>query len=210
MPVTYPIALPFANRHTEITFQPVDIVGQNTSIFTGQQEVQVHQGKFWTAQIKLSRLGRADADQWKRFFLRLKGLEGTFLMGDPDRATPIGSASGTPGVPVVAGAGQSGDQLMVSGLPVSTTGYLKALDYFQLGTGATARLYQLYDDVDSDAGGLATLSFWPDLRTSPANLEAVTVVNAQTTWRLNEDTRKWNAERGILHTVNFPAIREAI
>ena len=101
------------------------------------------------------------------------------LLGDPIGATPRGSASSAPGTPVVNGASQTGDTLSIDGLPASATGYLKAGDYIQLGSGTGAQLYKVLDDVDSNASGEADLTIWPDLRSSPADDATVVVSNAK-------------------------------
>jgi hypothetical protein len=128
-------------------------------------------------------MNRAQAEEWFSFLVKLNGQYGTFLLGDPHSA-PRGSASSTPGTPVVNGASQTGAELAIDGLPASATGYLKAGDYIQLGAGSTATLHKVLNDVNSNGSGEATLDIWPDLRSSPADDAAVVISNAVGVFRL--------------------------
>ena len=76
------------------------------------------------AEIQLPPMTRAEGEQWVSFLIKLKGMQGTFLLGDPAGATPRGSAATTAGTPVVNGAGQVGDDLSISGLPADVDGCL--------------------------------------------------------------------------------------
>ncbi len=85
------------------------------------------------------------------------------------------------GTPQVDGANQVGNRLSVKGLPPSTTGYLRAGDYFSLLFGEVYETRRLELDVNSNATGNATLDFTPEIRQSPANDQAVVVVTTYTT-----------------------------
>jgi hypothetical protein len=128
------------------------------------------------------------------------------LLGDPNAATPRGSAATTAGTPVVNGASQTGDELAIDGLPVSATGYLKAGDYIQLGTGTSSQLYKVLDDVDSNASGEATLQIWPDLRSSPADGATVVVANAKGLFQLSTPTTDWAIDNAGFYSMAFGAV----
>ena len=135
------------------------------------------------AEIELPPMTRDEAELWDAFFLKLNGMKGTFLFGDPAGATPRGSASSTPGTPVVMGVSQTGNELTIDGLPLSVNGYLKAGDYIQLGSSSTSKLHKVLDDVNTNGSGEATLTIWPNLRASPADNDPVVVSNAQGPFR---------------------------
>lgn len=148
---------------------------------------------------------RAEAEEWFSFLVKLNGQYGTFLLGDP-HAAPRGSAASTPGTPVVNGASQVGSTLAVDGLPASATGYLKAGDYIQLGSGATARLHKVLNDVDTNGSGEATLDIWPDLRSSPDDDSAVVVSDAVGNFRLSTNEIGVDINEIELFGITFAAI----
>jgi len=127
-------------------------------------------------------------------------------LGDPNNATPQGSASTTPGTPVVLGASQTGDSLNIDGLPTSTTGYLLPGDYIQLGTGATATLYKVLTQVDSNSSGEATLDIWPNIRTAPADNATVVVSNTVGNFRLAGGATEWSINNANAYGLQFDAV----
>lgn len=208
MAITYPLAFPTTGV-ANVRLMARNVVGTTMSPFNLKQQIVKHQGARWEADITLPPQKRAEAEVWISFFMKLYGPYGTFLMGDPNAATPRGSASSAAGTPVVNGASQTGDTLNIDGLPASATGYLKAGDYIQLGTGTDTRFYKVLDDVDSNASGEATLTIWPDLRSSPTDGAGVTVSNARGLFRLGTSTTDWNIDAAGLYSMTF-GVFEAI
>jgi hypothetical protein len=206
MPISYPLSLPTTAGIMRVRLVANDVVGVSQSPFTAVQQVYRYTGQFWEADITLPPMKRADAEYWISFLLKLNGPFGTFLMGDPNGATPRGAATGTP---LVNGAGQTGNELITDGWTNSITGILKAGDYIQLGSGATSRLYKVLDDVNSDGSGNATLTLWPDLRSAPADNAAITVSNTKTTFRLNSAQTSWDINEATIYGLTFGA-REAL
>jgi hypothetical protein len=151
-------------------------------------------------------MSRADAEEWISFLLKLNGQYGTFLLGDPNGATPRGSAASTPGTPVVNGSGQTGGELSIDGLPTSATGYLKAGDYIQLGSGTALQLYKVLNDVDSNASGQATLDIWPNLRNSPQDGSTVIVSNAKGAFRLSSNETAFTITEFTKYGITFGAV----
>lgn len=176
MTITYPLTLPNLGI-ARIEMRGIERSAISASPFTGSQQVMKHSGQWWEADVTLPPLKRDEAEIWIAFLLSLRGHYGTFTMGDPMGATPQGSASTTPGTPLVNGASQTGATLTIDGCPASATGYLKAGDYIQLGYGTSTRLHKVVADVDTDASGGATLDIWPSIRTAPADNATVIVSN---------------------------------
>lgn len=175
------------------------------SPFTGVQQVYAYTGQFWELDISLRPMDREEAEQWITFFMKLRGAYGTFLMGDPNGATPRGVATGTP---LVNGGSQTGDELITDGWTAGVTGILKAGDYIQLGSAGSARLYKVLDDVNSDGSGNATLNIWPNLRSSPSNNATITVTNCKSNFRLSTPNT-WDIREAQIYGINFGA-REAL
>jgi len=151
---------------------------------------------------------RVDAENWVAFLLSLKGQVGTFLLGDPNCFAAQGSARTTPGTPLVNGASQTGDTLIIDGLPTSVTGYLLPGDYIQLGSGSTAQLYKVLTQVDTSGGG-ATLDLWPNLRSSPGDNTAVVVANTKGRFRLKDNITQWSINEISSYGITFDCV-EAI
>lgn len=205
MAETYPINMPNSNI-ASVRLIARNAVAVAASPFTFAQQVYRHQGQGWEADITLPAMKREDAEAWVSFLLRLRGQYGTFLLGDPNGATPRGSASTTPGTPVVNGASQTGDELNIDGLPVSVSGYLLAGDYIQLGSGSTATLHKVLEDVDSNASGEATLNLFPAVRTAPSDNATVTVSNAKGNFRLNANETSWDINTASIYGITFGAV----
>ena len=206
MAETYPLTFPTQTGVAAVEFTATDVVSVSQSPFTFSQQVVRHAGARWSATISIPPVKRSDSEYWNSFLLRLRGQFGTFLLGNPSGATPRGSAASAAGTPVVNGASQTGSELDIDGLPASATGYLLAGDYIQLGSGSTSQLYKVLDDVNTNASGEATLTIWPDLRSSPADGATVTVTDAKGVFRLSTPTHNWNIDTAGFYTMAFGAI----
>ena len=181
MAISYPLALPTATGIKSVVITPISIVGITRSIYTLEEQVQVHPGQAWQADINLPIMDAVNAQEWIAFLLSLNGVQGTFLMSDPTGALPRGAASSNRSPsPLVAGASQMGNDLDIDNCPASITDYLKRGDYIQLDYG----YHRLLKDANTNSSGEASLSIWPNLRRSPANNESVRTINSVGVWRL--------------------------
>jgi len=203
---TYPLALPTATGIAQVRLVARSQVGVATSPFSYKQQVYRNPGQRWEADITLPPMKREDAEEWVSFLLRLRGQFGTFLLGDPIAATPRGSAAATPGTPVVNGGGQTGDELIIDGIPTTGSDYLKAGDYIQIGTSTSSRLHKVLENVAIDGSGEATLNLFPALRSSPADNESIIVSNAKGHFRLVTNETNWDISEASLYGVTFGAV----
>jgi hypothetical protein len=206
MAITYPLDLPTSIGMEAISLRSVTAVGMTESPFTFRQQVVRHQGERWEASIKIPPVKSDLADPWVNFLIKLRGQWGIFLMGDPLKVTPSGTASTTPGTPVVNGAGQTGDELSIDGLPVSETGYLLAGDYIQLGTGSSANLYRVLSDVNTNGSGEATLDVFPKVVTATTDNAVVTVSNPRGRFRLAKNVSEWEINSVTTYGIQFEAM----
>lgn len=144
----------------------------NTEIFlsqlSGQVQRRVLSGSYWMAEYTLPPMARENWAEWQAFFNKLEGRRNTFNGFDPDAKTARGVATGTP---LVNGASQTGSSIITDGWTPSQTGILKAGDHISFG----GELKQVDSDVNSDGSGNATITFTPDIRTSPSDNAAITV-----------------------------------
>ena len=206
MAISYPRALPTHTGIREITLRAVNVTALSESVFTLRQQVFKHSGERWEAEVSLPAMKRNDAEDWIAWLLSMRGREGTFLLGDPLGATPRGSAGGTPRV---NGASQTGESITIGGCTASQTGWLKAGDYIQLGSGADSSLHKVLQDVSSNGAGQATIDVWPSIRTAPADDSVVVVSNAKGVFRLTSSSVDWSISEASIYGLTFPAV-EAI
>ena len=203
MAVTYPLPLPAFPDAASVTIRPLNTVAILQAPHGLKQQIQRFDGQLWQADIKLRLMPRAVAAPWTAFLLAMNGRLGTVLVGDPAATAPLGLATGTP---LVDGAAQSGGTLSTKGWSASVSGILKAGDYIQLGSGAATRLHQVIEDADSDSGGLASLTLWPDLRDSPADGAAIVTVSPKGAFRLAANDGGWTTDARGLYGVTLSLI----
>jgi hypothetical protein len=185
-------------------FSANSTVGVAKSIFTGEEQIHAFPGQWWTAMIRVAATDQADARAVAAWLTSMRGREKTFLLGDPAASAPRGTASSSPGTPVVNGASQTGNSLVGDGAPTNETGWLLSGDYIQLGSGSSSRLYMVLEDANTDGSGNFTLEIWPDLRVSPGDGNAITVLDAKGLFRLGSNQIGWN-ERTIVYGFSFDA-----
>ncbi len=192
MAISYPLNTPTTIGIESIELRAVNAVAVSQSPFTYKQQVVAHQGQIWSASVSIPSVRRDLAADWKAMLVALKGSVGTFLLGDPDYATPRGTVSGTPTL-----SGTAGD----STVSVTMTGTLLAGDYIQLGTGSAARLHQ----VLVDQSGSGNLEIWPDLRSTYSG-ETVIYSSPKGVFRLGNSTTSWSIDNASFYGISFDAI----
>ena len=205
MAISFPLDLPVHTGIRNTRISPAIPVARTQSEFTGAQQIQQHPGEWWEAELTLPIMTLAQAELWNVFFLKLRGGLGTFLIGDPARAVAQGSASVTPGTPLLNGAHAARVNIInLKGCPINVTGYLKAGDYIQLGTGATARLHKVLMDVNTNGSGVASnIDIFPFLRTSYSDGAAVVVSSAKGNFRLANNNVAWDIDEATLYQKSF-------
>jgi len=191
MAITFPISTPTSIGIGSIDIRAVNAVATSQSPFTYKQQVITHQGQRWEASVNIPSVRRDLAAPWKSFLTKLKGPVGTFLLGDPDYATPRGTVSSC------TLSGSVGDESVT----VVMTGSLLEGDYIQLGSGSSARLHQVLVDQTGDG----TLEIWPKLR---ADYTDATVVynNAKGMFRLAQNVSSWSINNASSYGISFECV----
>jgi hypothetical protein len=206
MAISYPITLPTSPTLRDITIRARSVVGTRASQFTLQPQSYVWGGQIISALCRLPPMpSRADAEAWVAALVSLNGMEGSFLLGDTANTTPRGTATGTP---LVKGAGQTGRTLITDGWTAGVTGIVKAGDWFQLGSGSTARLHKIMVDANSNGSGEATLDIWPALRSSPADNAALTVSSPKGRFMLASNETEWSIDEARVYGLSFEAVED--
>ena len=191
MAITFPISTPTSIGIESIDIRAVNAVATSQSPFTYKQQVIAHQGQRWEASVNIPSVRRDLAAPWKSFLTKLKGPTGSFLLGDPDYATPRGTVSSC------TLSGSVGDESVI----VAMTGSLLEGDYIQLGSGSNARLHQVLVDQTGDG----TLEVWPKLR---ADYTDTTVVynNAKGVFRLAQNVSSWSINNASSYGISFECV----
>jgi len=196
MALSFPLSLPTSIGIESIELRAMNAVATSESPFTYKQQIHAHQGQRWEASVNVASGIRRDlAAPWKAFLTSLKGQQGTFLLGDPDYATPRGTVS------ACTLSGSSGDESVT----VTMTGSLLAGDYIQLGTGANAKLHQ----VLADLSGNGTLEIWPGLRSDYTDA-TVTFNAAKGVFRLSTPMSSWSINNASAYGISFEAVEALV
>jgi hypothetical protein len=191
MALSYPLSTPTSIGIESIEIRAVNSVAVSQSPFTFKQQVISHGGQKWEASVSIPSVRKDKAAEWKAMLVGLKGQTGTFLLGDPDYATPQGTVSSCT---LTGVAGQES-------VDVVMTGTFKAGDYIQLGAGATAKLHQ----VLLDQAGDGSLEIWPPLRSDYTD-ELVIFNEAKGVFRLSQSTTSWSINNASSYGISFDAV----
>lgn len=195
MALSYPLDTPTSIGIESIELRAVNAVATSQSPFTFKQQIISHGGQKWEASVSIPSVHRDKAAQWKAMLVGLKGPVGTFLLGDPDYATPQGTVSSC------TLTGDAGDETC----NVVMTGTLKAGDYIQLGSGASAKLHQVLLDQDGDG----SIEIWPALRSNYTD-EAVTFNSPKGVFRLSTNMTSWSINNASTYGISFEAVEAVI
>ena len=192
MAITYPLSLPTDSGIAAIKLSAANAVAISRSPFTFSTQVHAYDGEMWSASVTLPTYRKELADPWIAFLLSLRGQYGTFLLGDPDKAVPRGTA-------VAANiSGSLGDRTVT----VVMAGTLLAGDYIQLGSGASARLHK----VLADRVGSGSLEIWPALRADYSG--AATLTDTKGVFRLASNVTEWDINNASFYGVQFEAMED--
>ena len=87
------ITMPTAPGFSASEFMLVRTIGTTVSPFTGHQKVQEFPNNYWQVTLTLPPQKRATVVNWQSFLANLKGPANSFLLSDPDAASPLGTHS---------------------------------------------------------------------------------------------------------------------
>lgn len=198
---SYPLTFPTVSGVKTQRFALTRTVSVSASPFTGQEQVFQHEGEFWTTQITFPPMLKAKAAVVIAFLLQLRGRRGTFKIGDQDRKTIQGVATGTIRV---NGASQTGNQVALDGFANSTSNVFKAGDYITIGS----YLYMVTEDVSSNSSGEADVKIEPALRQgieTIADNATVTYSNTTTIMRLDSNETGWDTDEVSKYGITLSA-----
>ena len=196
---SYPLTLPTATGVKTQNFGLRRTTSITQSPFTLQQQVYQHSGEQWGATMTLPPMLKDTASIWLSFFLQLRGVRGTFKIGDQDRKTIQGTATGTVRV---NGASQVGNQVALDGFTASRANVFKAGDYIQI----NSYVYMVTENVTANGSGEANVKIEPALRTGvePINNNTTVIyLNTTTLMRLDSNEFNWDTDHVSKYGISF-------
>ena len=202
---SYPLTLPTATGVTTQNFGLTRTTAVSVSPFTKQEQVFQHEGEQWKATFTLPPMKKDKAAIWLSFLMSLRGRRGTFKLGDQDRKTIQGTATGTVRV---NGASQTGNSINLDGFTASRANVFLAGDYIQI----NSYLYMVSANVTANGSGEATVYVEPSLRTGIEAINDNTTVvysNTTTVMRLDNNELNWDTNNVSVYGISF-ACSEAL
>lgn len=128
----------------------------------GSPQVDIVGAPRWRVMISTGPLRRDEVPEWEAWVDRLRGGVNRARIWDWRREAPLGPAGGAP----IVTFGGTGNSLVTQGWTLSTQKILKAGSW----VGLNGELKRLSQSINSDGGGVATITFEPPLRSAvPAN-----------------------------------------
>lgn len=204
MSISYPLALPTSVGISRIRMVHLHSTALLRSPWSYQTQTQQNPGRMFAAEVTVALCKRNEAAPWIAFLAKLQGPVGTFLLGDPSAKTPRGSVIGSPSVWLTAAPRAS--TIWTQGWGANVTNVLREGDYMQIGN----RLYQVLNDVNSDASGRVEVPVFPTVREEIPVSTAIITNAPKGLFRLDDSevtTHEADAER--LYQISFSAV-EAI
>lgn len=201
---TYPINMPTTPSFTNSSWKLNRRVAISESQFTGAQQVYEYDYALWSAVLSLPPMKREQAREWESFFMRLHGIKGTFLLGDPDATSPQGAATGTITLNSAVAVGDFTVDLATT--LNSTSNVFRTGDYIQLGTSGTAKLYMVTADASSNGSGVVTVTIEPSIKAVVGTGQQITYNSPKGLFRMDSNDLGWDANAVSTYGISFSCV----
>ena len=117
------ITIPTSPGFITSEFSLYRAIGATVSPFTGKVRTQEFDAVYWQITAQLPLMNRTQAANWQSFLMQLKGPTNTFLLGDPDAGTPMGTYNGSNFTAAAqVNTGSSAVSIAISGANVTRSG----------------------------------------------------------------------------------------
>tara|TARA_R100000951_G_scaffold85435_2_gene73108 strand:+ start:2001 stop:2588 length:588 start_codon:yes stop_codon:yes gene_type:complete len=186
------ITMPSSPSFTQSSWSIKRSVAGSRSPFSGHEQVYEYSMACWQATVTLPPMKRSQAGAWQAFFLKLRGRANTFLMGDPDGQSNIGTATT---VSITSGTHAIGDTT----IPLTLDGTLKAGDYVQFGTGASSQLHMIV----ADRSGSGTATIEPSLKVAINTSTPASISDTTAVMRMDSNDLGWDADHVSKYGFSF-------
>ena len=184
------------------TWQLVSNTLRFVSPITGATQTLDRGGERWAATLTFNNLRNDVRAEMTAFVSRLNGLQHRFTLQN-HAAPQRGALNGTP---LVNGAGQTGNSIVIDGANASVTNWIRAGDFI----GINGQLFMATTDQDSDGSGSVTIDVIPRIRTAPADNAVVTVANATGTFMLSSDGVAWSNSPGGFSSLTVECMEDIV
>jgi len=159
-------------------------------------------GDIWTGTLTFTNLKDAEARVMRAFITSLRGQSGRFYLVPPSY-TRAGIGTGTP---LVKGVNQTGSSVVTDGWTANQTAAVCAGDYITIND----ELKMVTVDGNTNSLGEVTISFVPPIRVSPADNEAISVVNPTGIFMLSDAKQaRWQVQPTPIYAMSI-AVEEAL
>ena len=178
---------------------------QNTIVsVTTSGRVQTRQidGQKFTITLDYAPMTRANFAPIKAFLMKQRSRLNTFTIIPPVVSNAQGVASTVISTDGTVSSGAT--TCTIDGMTISTTGILKAGDYFRF-TGQD-KVYMAVEDLDADGTGSGTLTFEPPLRSDVGDNVILIYDNVDFTVRLKNDIQEYSIVTNDLYKYQIDLI----
>ena len=192
--ISYPLTLPDIGEIASMSMKVEFASSNSQSVYNYGDDVYRWPGQRVAGTCTLKPMKRHRAEDWVGWAISLKGHEGTFLMGDPQAVSAMGTAVN----------GTINGDAMDETVTVAMTGTLLRGDWLQIADGADRTLHK----VLVAANGNGDLEIAPALRKNRVN-ETFTTANPRGVFRMTTNMAEWDVDRVSMYGITF-AFQEAI
>jgi hypothetical protein len=195
MPLTMPSVKP-----TDVSWSIVSNSRQFVSPLTGAIQTAQRTGNRWRVSLTFQNLFDSERAAMQGFLSQLQATANNFFLEDHSYTRRADGA----GTPVVDGAGQTGNQLVIDGWTSGTYAFLVG-DFFEV----NGELKMVVADATISAGS-ATVDFVPELRAAPDDDAAVTISSPKGIFRLISNESGWSTRSPVISTFSFDCVEDVI
>ena len=172
---------------------------------SGKKQVRQIGAQYFSFTVAMPPLQQEKSQEIFAFLQKQKGSFEDFTIVAP--LDNLGAGKSETDIQVV-GAHTSGDaSIALDGFTASQTGALKAGDLIKF--SGHSKVYMVQSDIDSDVSGALTVLISPNLVTSLANNEAVTVNKPSFTVYLENNEIMYSTDASGFYSISFD-VREVI
>lgn len=159
------VTLPASPGPRSLSWELVDFGGTLQGPLGGMAQRVNRLGNRWRLRVEMPVMTAKQAREWSALLIQGMRLGVLLPIVQP------GTATGTPGSPLVNGGAQTGTSLIVDGL-TPAYGYRRG-QFLSVTTGSRRHAYMLTASGVAAVGGTATFSIEPPLRVSPTDNDVV-------------------------------------
>ena len=172
---------------------------------SGRKQVRQIGSQYFSFTVQMPPLQREKAQEVFAFLQKQKGSFEDFTIVAP--LDNLGAGKAETDIQVV-GAHTSGDaSIVLDGFTASQTGALKAGDLVKF--AGHSKVYMVQNNIDADGSGALTLQISPNLITTLADNEAVTVNKPSFTVYLENNEIMYSTDASGFYSISFD-VREVI